>query len=210
MRQDVIVVDLDRCIGCRGGCQVACKTEHDIALGESRSKLYNMGPTGTYPDLEMYFIPVMCQQCENPSCVNVCPTGACYKDGEDGVIYINKERCIGCESCKGACPYNAIFMNKEMRIMDKCNICMERREIGEKPACVKNCSGKALYYGDINDAESSVSKIIKEAGEENVHSLKNSGNNPKGRFILRNAKWIDILPQEYEQQIKEGYKWKNK
>ena len=69
MKQFVIVADLDRCIGCHGGCQVACKTEHEIALGKSRSTLYTMGPTGKFPDLELYFLPLMCQQCENPTCV---------------------------------------------------------------------------------------------------------------------------------------------
>lgn len=204
MKQYIILADLDRCIGCRGGCQVACKTEHGIALGPSRSKLYTMGPTGTFPDLQMYFLPVMCQQCENPTCVQVCPTGACYKDEADGVIKINRDSCIGCQSCKRACPYDAIFFNQELRVSDKCNVCAERREQGEEPACVRNCSGKALMFGDINDPDSVVSKAIQEAGEENVYSLPDSGNRPMGRYILRNAKWLDVLPQEFEKKLQGG------
>ncbi len=200
----VMIVDLDRCIGCRGGCRVACKTEHEIALGDSRSKLYTMGPEGTYPDLEMYFIPVMCQQCENPSCVAVCPTGACYKSSEDGVIYIDKNRCIGCESCKNACPYQAIILNKEMRVVDKCNLCAERREKGETPACVQNCSGRALMYGDISDPESEVSKALEKAGSDHIFALEDSGNHPAGRYILRGAKWVDVLPHEYEKKGRGG------
>ena len=134
MRQYCIVVEADRCIGCKGGCQVACKTENEVALGTSRSTLYTMGPTGSYPDLNMYFLPVMCQQCENPSCVEVCPTGACYKNDEDGVIYIDRDICIGCQSCKRACPFHANNFNKELRVMDKCNVCAQRREAGEIPA----------------------------------------------------------------------------
>lgn len=198
MKQNIILVDLDRCIGCRGGCQVACKTQHDIALGPSRSKLYTMGPTGTFPDLQMYFIAVMCQQCEHPTCVDVCPTGACYKDESDGVIKIDRASCIGCQSCMRACPYEAIIFNQEMRVADKCDICSELREVGEEPVCVRNCSGRALMFGDINDPDSEVSKAIREAGPENVYALKDFGNEPAGRFILRHAHWLDVLPQEYK------------
>lgn len=204
MKQYIMLVDLDRCIGCRGGCQVACKTEHEIALGDSRSKLYTFGPEGTYPNLEMYFMPLMCQQCENPACVNVCPTGACHKRQEDGVIDINKECCIGCGSCRRACPYQTIIENKEMRVMDKCNLCLECRKQGEIPACVKNCSGRAMIYGDIKDPQSNVSIAMQEAGSENVYSLLDDGNHPSGRFILRNAAWIDQLPHVYEAKRKGG------
>ena len=200
MKQYIILADLDRCIGCHGGCQVGCKTEHEIALGPSRSKLYTMGPTGIFPDLQMYFIPVMCQQCENPACVEVCPTGACYKDDADGVIKIDRDSCIGCESCKKACPYQTIIMNQELHVADKCNVCESRREQGEEPACVRNCSGRALMYGDINDPESIVSKAIAEAGEENVYALKDMGTNPSARYILRNAKWLDVLPMDFAKQ----------
>jgi len=204
-KQYAIVIDLDRCIGCRGGCQVACKTEHKIALGESRSKLYTMGPTGSFPRLQMYFMAVMCQQCENPSCVKVCTTGACYKDKNDGVVYIDQERCIGCQSCKRACPYDVPIFNKEMQVADKCNICSDLRKVGENPACVKNCSGSAILYGDINDPDSKVSKAIAEAGD-NVYSLQDKGNKPVGKFILRNADWIDKLPAEFVKELKEKYK----
>ena len=204
MKQYVILADLDRCIGCKGGCQVACKTEHEIALGPSRSRLYTMGPTGTFPNLQMYFLPLMCQQCENPTCVQVCPTGACYKDEADGVIKIDRETCLGCQSCKWACPYDAIFFNQELRVSDKCDVCSERRAEGEEPACVRNCSGKALMFGDINDPESEVSRAIKKAGADHVYALADFGNKPMGRFILQKGQWISTLPQEFEREQQKG------
>lgn len=202
MAQLAMVVELDRCIGCRGGCQVACKTENEIALGPSRSSFYTMGPTGHFPDIEMYFMPVMCQQCANPSCTEVCPTGACYKDEEDGVIYIDRDVCIGCQSCMRACPYEANLFNRELHVMDKCNLCVQRREEGLEPACVRNCAGGALHIGDIDDPESEVSKLL-AANERHVYTLKDeNGNEPSGRFILKNCKWIDELPFDFERRMK--------
>lgn len=192
MKQYAIVVDVDRCIGCHGGCQIACKTENNIGLGRKRSTLYTV-TDGVFPDVSMFFVPVMCQQCEDPICAKVCPTGACYKDDEDGVIRIDTDVCIGCQTCKNACPFQANNFNAEMRVMDKCTICSQRREKDEKPACVNVCPGGALHYGDINDPNSEVSKLL-AANEGHVYTLQDDkGCKPSGRFILRNDVWKDPI-----------------
>ena len=193
MKQFAIVIDVDRCIGCRGGCQTACKHEHDIALGPSFSKMYDIGPTGTYPDLEFYFLPVACQQCGEPDCAAVCPTGACYKSREDGVVYIDKELCIGCKSCMDECPYDAVIFNNELHVCGKCDVCSSLRKAGETPVCVKNCSGAAIKYGDVNDPESEVAELLASACE-NSYALSESEAKPSGRFVLRRALWRDPLP----------------
>jgi Fe-S-cluster-containing dehydrogenase component len=204
MSQFAMVVEADRCIGCKGGCQIACKTEHHIALGRSRSTLYTMGPTGTFPDLEMYFLPVMCQQCKDPACVAVCPTSACYKNEEDGVILIDPDACIGCKACINECPFHCNSFNQERRVADKCTLCMERRSNGEIPACVQNCAGGALHFGDIEDPESEVSKLLAE-NEGFVYTLPDEyENHPSARYILKNAAWIDQMPYQFEQALKEG------
>lgn len=195
MKQFTFVVDVDRCIGCKG-CQVACKMENTVALGEGRNKVCTIGPNGTYPDLELYFLPTMCQQCENPSCVQVCPTGACYKREEDGVILVDQDLCIGCGSCRRACPYEMIHPNKELRVSDKCTLCAQLREVGDTPACVRNCSGGALHYGDINDPNSAVSKLLANIDPQCIHTLQDFGNHPTTRYILRHDHWVDVLPQD--------------
>ena len=197
MKQLAFVVELDRCIGCKG-CQVACKMENGTALGSDRTKVRAVGPIVTYPNLQMYFLPTMCQQCENPVCVRVCPTGAVYKSKEDGIVRIDTRKCIGCHSCNNECPYHANTFSETRRAMDKCTICVEARENGEKPACIRNCSGKALHFGDINDPNSDVSKLLQEAGEENIYRLHDYGNGPSTRYILKNAQWQDVLPQEMD------------
>lgn len=196
------VIDVDRCIGCKG-CQVACKLENGIALGANRNIVYTVGPRGTYPDMQMYFLPTMCQQCENPPCVEVCPTGACWKDSTDNIVKIHKNQCIGCQSCKDACPYGINTFNKELRVMDKCDTCIDIRAEGEKPACVRNCAGGALHFGDIEDVNSEVSKILASVPSDKIYSLPDSGNKPSVRYILRRDEWVDELPQNIE-QIKGG------
>ena len=165
-KQLAFVVELDRCIGCKG-CQVACKMENGTPLGSDRIKVRKVGPTGTYPNLEMYFLPTMCQQCEEPVCARVCPTGAIYKNESDGVVKIDREKCIGCHSCNNACPYHANTF-------------------------------KALHYGDVNDPDSEVSRLLAEAGEDHVFQFQDFGNHPSARYILKHAAWQDILPQELD------------
>lgn len=173
--------------------------ENGTDLGSDRTKVRQIGPIGKYPDLQMYFLPTMCQQCENPVCVRVCPSGAVYKSKEDGVVRIDRMKCIGCHSCNQECPYHANTFSEMRRSMDKCTLCSEARERGEEPACVRNCSGRALHFGDINDPDSEVSRLLKEAGEEHVFRLHDYGNGPSTRYILKNAQWQDIMPQEIDE-----------
>ena len=102
--KNTLVIDLDRCSGC-DSCVAACKMENQMNLGVVRNHVSAIGPTGTFPDIEMYWLPMQCQQCENPGCIEVCPTGASYRDGETGIVLVNAEDCIGCESCLTGCPY---------------------------------------------------------------------------------------------------------
>ena len=95
MTRNIIDIDLDSCIGCHS-CAVVCKQENNVGLGTFYNKVLTVGPSGTYPDLEMYYLPVSCQHCDNPECVSVCPTGASYKR-DDGVVLVDHSKCIGCQ-----------------------------------------------------------------------------------------------------------------
>ncbi len=119
----------------------------------------------------------MCNHCENPSCVKVCPTKATWKR-PDGIVMIDYHRCIGCRYCMAACPYgarsfnwrdpkpfikriNQDFPNRATGVVEKCNFCEERIDKGLNPACVEACPEKALIFGDLNDPNSDISRVLR-------------------------------------------------
>lgn len=192
MSRYAIVIDLDRCIGCHS-CEIACKNEYEVDLGVYFNKVFQVGPFGDYPRLQQYWLPTMCQQCENSPCVEVCPTGASYRDSADGVVLIDEQSCIGCQACMAACPYGVRSYNAELNVVQKCSLCHDLTAQGEEPRCVKACCGSARFYGDLDDPESDASKALAAADPESVHRLADSGNGPTTAYILsaRYAAWKD-------------------
>jgi Fe-S-cluster-containing dehydrogenase component len=186
MTRMALVIDLDACIGCHA-CATVCKQENNIGLGSFWNKVLEIGPVGRFPDLEMYYLPVLCQQCDDPSCVSVCPTGASYKR-EDGIVLVNHARCIGCQYCVMACPYGVRSYNHEAGLIEKCTLCAHRSDPTDKPACVRVCAAQARLFGDLDDPESAVSHAVRTAGENSYH-LADVGNHPSVAYILRNQTW---------------------
>lgn len=190
-----LVVDLNRCTGC-DGCQVACKMENGIGLGTYWNRVIAVGPTGTHPDIEQYWLPVQCQQCENAQCVKVCPTGASYRDKDTGVVLVDKDKCIGCQYCMLACPYGVRSFNKDEGVVEKCTLCSHITADGSDiPACAKVCCTGARAYGDLDDPNSDAAKMLAAAKPEDIHQLPDPGNSrPVTRYILSEhiAKWKEL------------------
>jgi Fe-S-cluster-containing dehydrogenase component len=187
MTRRAILVDLDRCIGCYG-CEIACKNENGLGLGERWNKVIQVGPNGTFPDIEMYFLPVMCQQCKESPCTHVCPTGASYRD-ENNVVLIDKSKCIGCKYCMMACPYDVRSWNETERVVEKCTLCQHLDE----PACVTNCAVGARYYVDLDENSEAYQKLLSEFDSSDVHHLTDVGNEPSTAYLLSSkyANWIE-------------------
>lgn len=182
-----LIINLDDCIGCHT-CAVICKQENNVDLGVFWNKVKTMGPYGTYPDLEMYYLPVMCQHCENPACVHVCPTGASHRR-EDGIVLVDHNKCIGCQYCIMACPYG-VRTYTDKGVIEKCTLCTQRVDAGDTPACVKVCPGKARIFGDIDDPASDVAKLAQKTGDK-LHKLTDIGNEPGVGYVLNTVKWRD-------------------
>ena len=153
-----MVIDLRRCIGCQA-CSVACKAEADVPLGVARSWV-EYTEKGQYPNTGRSFLQRLCNQCSEPDCVRVCPTGATYKRPQDGIVVVDQGVCIGCLYCALACPYGARFLNPVTRFADKCDFCIHRVSKGLVPSCVNTCQGRARVFGDINDPNSEIHKLL--------------------------------------------------
>jgi tetrathionate reductase subunit B len=153
-----MLIDIRRCYGVHA-CSVACKAENGVPLGQTRSWVEYI-EKGTYPNVTRSFLPRLCNHCEKPACVSVCPTGATWKRKEDGIVVVDSDICIGCKYCVHACPYDARYPNPITGTVDKCDFCIHRVSQGLEPACVEACPSRARIFGDLNDPESEISKKI--------------------------------------------------
>lgn len=161
-----MVVDIRKCIGCQA-CTVSCSIENQPPIGQFRTTVlqYEVDYADSSP--AMVSLPRLCNHCDNPPCVPVCPVQATFQR-EDGIVLVDSDRCVGCAYCVQACPYDARFINEETKTADKCTFCEHRLEVGLLPACVESCVGGARVIGDLNDPDSQISKIL----EEHKHELK--------------------------------------
>ena len=156
-RHWAMIIDLRKCIGCNA-CTAACKIENNIPEGRFRTWVGDFG-IGTLPATRRYFLPRLCNQCDDAPCVEVCPVSATYKRN-DGIVVIDGSVCIGCGYCVEACPYDSRFLNELTNTADKCTFCAHRIDAGLFPACVESCVAHARIFGDINDPGSEVSRIV--------------------------------------------------
>ncbi len=153
-----IIIDASKCIDCKA-CMIACKVENNVPEGAWRNWIRPLWDMGVGRKSE--FQPGQCMQCDTPSCVAACPVNATYKQ-PDGLVAIDPKKCIGCGNCVTACPYGARYRNSARQIADKCDFCQDRLKRGEEPACVVTCPTKTRIFGDLNDPQSEVSRLLKE------------------------------------------------
>lgn len=148
----------DVCTGCKT-CQVACKETYGLPTDTLWRKVYNyQGGSWEYDettqiyspvDVFGYFVSIACNHCAAPACISVCPVAAVSKDPDTGLVSIDEELCIGCNSCETACPYGAPSLWEEKGIYTKCDACADAVAEGSLPVCVAGCPMRALDFGDI-------------------------------------------------------------
>lgn len=144
MNKYAIVLNSRRCIGCNG-CVVHCKTNKQLPLGPILCEISHLPivPLKGGPKTEFSFRS--CYQCEAPYCAIICPTDALSKR-EDGIVVLDQDKCIGCMSCAGACPWGVPQLNPVTNKMVKCDYCVDRIDRDLKPACVTKCTTHALKF----------------------------------------------------------------
>ena len=204
-----MIADLRKCAdGCRD-CADACHRAHNVPdFGNPKDEvkwIWSEPFADVFPAQEHAYLEeglkrrpvvVLCNHCENPPCVRVCPTKATFKRKEDGIVVMDYHRCIGCRFCVAGCPYGARSMNfrdprpfikqvnpefptRTKGVVEKCNFCEERLARGLLPACVAACKEKALVFGDAENPGSEVRKIL------------------RGHFTIRRRPELGTGPQVY-------------
>lgn len=116
---------------------------------------------GEYPNSYFFYLPRICNHCTKPVCVQACPQGAMYKRPQDGIVLRDEERCRGYRFCMEACPYKKIYFNYVKKISQHCIFCFPRIEQGVAPACVRQCPGRLVFVGFLDDEEGPIYKLVK-------------------------------------------------
>ena len=151
-----MAVDMRRCVGCNA-CVLACKAENNLPENGFRDWIVTE-TQGVFPHLRQEIRSERCNHCDHPPCVDCCPTGASHvSDG--GTVLVDHNMCTGCKACVASCPYEARYVHTD-GYADKCTFCMHRVKSGAQPACVSICPTKALIFGDANDLNGEVSKLL--------------------------------------------------
>jgi tetrathionate reductase subunit B len=182
-----MLIDSNKCAEGCNDCVQACNDEHGLTgfdrpatdaqwIRKVKLKDKQTGHTQT--------LPLLCQHCEKPPCVDVCPTGASFKR-EDGIVLVDKHICIGCRYCMMACPYKArSFIHETLQdqmphaprgkgTVESCTFCVHRVDDGRTPACVEACSAEnhnAMIFGDLNDPNSEISTQLKQHNTRQIRA----------------------------------------
>jgi Fe-S-cluster-containing dehydrogenase component len=151
-----MAIDTNLCVGC-SDCVVACQVENDVPVGYARDWVVEV-VEGTYPNLAIELRSERCNHCDNSPCVRSCPTGASHY-AEGGIVLVTPDECIGCAACIESCPYDARFTHPE-GYADKCTFCIHRVQDGQDPACVSVCPTTCMTFGDMDDPNSEISKLV--------------------------------------------------
>lgn len=190
-----MVIDLRKCISCYA-CVIACKQANFVPKGVFFNRII-LKEKGQFPVVRRVAYPVLCNQCDEPPCVGVCPTGATFKR-EDGIVVVDDSKCIGCQYCVLSCPYQQrTFLDKNEPYFGdsgltepeelgrklrpytegtvlKCDFCLRKIEAGLRkglvpgvdreatPACVNVCMVHCRTFGDLDDPNSNVSRLLSE------------------------------------------------
>jgi molybdopterin-containing oxidoreductase family iron-sulfur binding subunit len=178
-----MLIDTNQCKPGCNDCVTACNKENGLSGGTlpTDSQWIRKIEIKDISSGREISLPMMCQHCEHPPCVDVCPTNASMKRA-DGIVLVDKHRCIGCRYCMMACPYKArSFVHEPQHdqnpdvprgkgTVESCTLCVHRIDVGGKPACSEACPNQAIVFGDLNDPDSEISRKVHSVASVQVRA----------------------------------------
>lgn len=214
-----MVVDMKKCLKAKDNCKdcvLACHKVHNVPDFDNKKDevkwIWLTGFEHAFPGEENHYLdtylkeglkglpfPVLCNHCDNPPCVRVCPVQATFKRS-DGIVMMDYHRCIGCRFCMAACPYGARSLNwrdprpfiktplnmeyptRTRGVVEKCTFCFERLAKGQIPACVEACKEKGLIFGDLEDPNSEIREVLRK--NPTIRRKPQLGTQPQVYYIL--------------------------
>ena len=162
--------DADRCGSCKA-CVMACKDKNDTLVGMKLRSVIDFGG-GTWAEKDgimqpdgvfVYSVSISCNHCAEPACIAKCTAGAMTKRAEDGIVYVDEAKCIGCGTCALVCPYSAPRRDRENKLARKCSFCMDYLAEGKNPACVDACLMRCLEFGDLDELRTKHGEVCDSA-----------------------------------------------
>ncbi len=203
LKQHAFHFTADNCIGCHA-CESACSEKNDLPPHLSfRSVGYVEG--GTYPNYTRMNISMACNHCDDPVCLKGCPTRAYTKHPEYGAVIQDPDICFGCGYCTWVCPYNAPQLDPVAGHVEKCNMCVDRLEVGLKPACVAACLGNALDFGVVENAPDNREQIEKQLpGFPDPEITHPNIRFQQTKTMPREVTRTDSMPVKYRRHDKAG------
>jgi tetrathionate reductase subunit B len=182
-----MLIDSNKCAEGCNDCVTACNVEHGLTGFDRPATDAQWIRKVSLKDTQTGYtqtLPLLCQHCEKPPCVDVCPTGASFKRA-DGIVLVDKHICIGCRYCMMACPYKArSFIHETLQdqkpytprgkgTVESCTFCVHRVDNDETPACVEACTAEnhnAMVFGDMNDPNSEISQQLKQYNSRQIRA----------------------------------------
>lgn len=183
-----MVINLQTCFRsrtCMVGCKVLNRTPTVFDPESGGVEHYRIRPVeweeGKYPNVRVISIPALCMHCDNPACIPACPEKAISKS-PDGITVVDRDKCVGCGTCTEACPYGSPYIRDGKA--ERCDFCSDRLNDGLEPYCVENCPTKSLIFGNLNDPNSDVARLVASGKPKRL--LPEAKTNPNVYYIAPN------------------------
>ena len=176
----IIVIDIQECMACRT-CEIECALAHS-KLKTLAEVMKEVQPRVNVEAAQEFAVPMQCRHCEDAPCIKICPTQAIYREDPNSPVLIEQDRCIGCNFCIAVCPFGVISPSYDGRRVVKCDLCFERLEAGQEPACVASCPMRALRFVE---AEQYVREKRVDAAEGLALSIQKNNKKEQQKKIIQ-------------------------